>query len=412
MKSLITVLIFQLLFVRAFSQTEGCTDPRANNYNPQAVQNDGSCTYNLTVYNPPFRFILPQEVDETSGLIFYNGGYWTMNDSGGLPVIYKLDTVTGNVIQRITVDDATNVDWEDITQDENHIYIGDFGNNSGNRDDLCIYIIKKSDIPETGDVSVNSKKISFVYEDYKGRIEKRKYNNFDCEAFIATDDSLYLFSKNWEDRHTRLYRLPKTKGNYTAKLLYRFNSAGLITGADFNKNDNEVVLVGYTNKSWVPFLWVLFDFEGHNFFSGNKRRIDMPNVTATQTEGIAYVSGKRGVISSEGRKLFSQTMFDFSTAQWTDKAYAGIKPQENQPLFLSIYPNPLKKSKLHVKVNGKLTGTFDLTVYDTSGKTVFRKKYPATKNKVKLKLEKLKQGTYFIKITSGEKSFEKKFVKL
>ncbi len=412
MKSIITLLFFQLLFAPLFSQQTGCTDPRANNFNPQATQNDGSCTYNITVYNPPVRYILPDEVDETSGLIFYMGGYWTINDSGGLPVIYKLDTLTGSVIQRITVSNATNVDWEDITQDNEHIFVGDFGNNSGNRDDLCIYIVDKSTIPATGDIAVNSKKISFSYEDYPGHVEKRKYNNFDCEAFLSAGDSLYLFSKDWEDGHTRMYTLPKTAGNYTAKVLYRFNSAGLITGADFNKENNEVVLVGYTNKRWVPFLWILFDFKGYNFFSGNKRRIDMPNVTATQTEGIAYVNGKRGVISSEGRVFFSQTMFDFSTAQWTDKAYAGIPRPVDTALFLSIYPNPLKKSKLHVKINGNVKNTFTLAVLDTSGRLVFAQKYPAGKRKIKLKFNNIVKGTYIIKLTVGKKSYKKKFVKL
>jgi hypothetical protein len=209
-----------------------------------------------------------------------------------------------------------------------------------------------------------------------------------------------------------MYTLPKTAGNYTAKVLYRFNSAGLITGADFNKENNEVVLVGYTNKRWVPFLWILFDFKGYNFFSGNKRRIDMPNVTATQTEGIAYVNGKRGVISSEGRVFFSQTMFDFSTAQWTDKAYAGIPRPVDTALFLSIYPNPLKKSKLHVKINGNVKNTFTLAVLDTSGRLVFAQKYPAGKRKIKLKFNNIVKGTYIIKLTVGKKSYKKKFVKL
>ena len=32
-----------------------------------------------------------------------------------------------------------NTDWEEISQDKDFIYIGDIGNNSGNRDDLKIY---------------------------------------------------------------------------------------------------------------------------------------------------------------------------------------------------------------------------------------------------------------------------------
>ena len=48
----------------------GCTDPQANNYDISATINDGSCTYNPTIYKPDFRFILPDEVEETSGLFF------------------------------------------------------------------------------------------------------------------------------------------------------------------------------------------------------------------------------------------------------------------------------------------------------------------------------------------------------
>lgn len=397
------------------AQTIGCTDPEATNFNPAATQNDGSCTYNITVYNPPFRFILPQEVDETSGLFYFKGAYWTMNDSGGLPVLYKLDTVTGAVIQRIRLQNATNVDWEDLTQDSLFIYVGDFGNNSGNRNDLCIYKVKKAAIPPTGDVSVTAEKISFVYEDYKGPVEKRKDNNFDGEAVTAVGDSLYLFSKDWQDQRTRLYRLPKTAGSYTAKVIGGFNSAGLITGADYNKVSKEMILVGYTNKSWIPFLWILFDFKGDDFLGGNKRRIDMLNVTATQTEGIAYVSGKRGVISSEGRKLFKQTMYNFNTAQWTGKSYAGLKKQVAPPLDFTLSPNPLKKSKLHIHIKKVPAINFQIVLFDSSGKQVLEKSYKINRKKkafdIKVKLGKLKSGMYIVRMAGAGSSLEKIFVK-
>ena len=398
-----------------FSQTQGCTDPRANNFNPLAQENDGSCTYNITVYNPPFRFLLPGEVDETSGLIFYNGGYWTMNDSGGEPIIYKLDTITGNVIQRITFTNATNVDWEDITQDSLNIYVGDFGNNSGLRDDLCIYKIKKSDISDTGDDTVPASKISFTYEDYKRPPGKRKYNNFDCEAFFALDDSLYLFSKDWQDQRTRMYRLPNGAGNYVAKKIYDFNSAGLITGADINREAEEVVLIGYTLNSWVPFMWVLFDYKGNRFFSGNKRRIDMLNVTATQTEGICYVNGKKGVISSEGRRLFTQTMYNFSTAAWTDKAYAGVRTQSIKEIKVKLFPNPLEKSKLHILFERAPASEFQLAIFDSSGKQIFVQSYSFkrkdSKPELKIKLPKIKPGVYHVRFMNDSGSFEKSFIK-
>ncbi len=414
---LIATLIYSgmLPFV-SFAQISGCTDPQANNYNPQATKNNGSCTYNITVYNPPFRFILPSEVDETSGLLFFKGGYWTMNDSGGEPVLYKLDTITGTVIQRIRLSNATNVDWEDLAQDVEHVYIGDFGNNSGNRNDLCIYIVNKKDIPINGDANLNAGKINFTYEDYRrGDIKKRKENNFDEEAFIAVDDSLYLFSKDWQDQRTRMYRLPKTEGTDTARLLYNFNSTGLITGADYNAANNEITLIGYTKGNWIPFLWILFDYGGHRFFSGNKRRIDMLNVTATQTEGIAYISNKKGVISSEGHTLFKQTMYNFSTAHWTDKQATAASNKEIGKFRIKLSPNPLKKSKLTVTLIRQLHENFQLSVYNNSGHLIKEKRYKINRKqgkvKIKLKLPKLKSGIYFVKISSSNGTLEKKFVK-
>ncbi len=253
---------------------------------------------------------LPKEVDETSGLIFWRHSLWTHNDSGGKPVIYRLDTLTGKVLQRITLKNATNRDWEDISQDRKYIYVGDIGNNSGNRHDLCIYKVKKSDIPKQGDAEITSKKIAYAYPDYKGPVKNRKHNNFDCEALMASGDSLYLFSKDWQDQRSRLYALPKKPGKYTARKVSQYNVRGLVTGADELPRRGIVMLVGYTRGNWVPFVMVLSGYKGHNFFSGKKERIRLKNAKATQTEGVAFGGGNRVYLSSEGRPpLFKQTLY-------------------------------------------------------------------------------------------------------
>jgi len=176
---------------------EGCTDSRASNFNPQATVNDGSCIFPFTVYNPAVKYLLPQEVEETSGLSYFNGKFWTINDSGGLPMVYGLDTLTGEVVQRIAVKNAANRDWESLATDKEYLYIGDFGNNSGNRDDLGIYKLPLSEFPAMGDAEIAAEFIAFEYEDQPEEQVKRKENNYDCEAFLAAGDSLYLFSKNW-----------------------------------------------------------------------------------------------------------------------------------------------------------------------------------------------------------------------
>ena len=82
---------------------------------------------------------LPDTVSETSGLIFHNGKLITHNDSGGRPELYEIDTTSLEITRTVTIENIENIDWEDIAQDDTHIYIGDFGNNGGDRTDLKIY---------------------------------------------------------------------------------------------------------------------------------------------------------------------------------------------------------------------------------------------------------------------------------
>lgn len=393
----------------------GCTDVQANNFNNLATINDGSCTYNPSIYKPEFRFLLPTEVEETSGLIYYSNGFWTHNDSGGQPIIFKLDTLSGEVIQRITLNNVINIDWEDIAQDDEFIYIGDIGNNTGNRDDLAIYIIDKSDIPDSGDNNVDVEKITFSYSDYPGKIDKRNENNFDCEALIATDNWIYLFSKNRGDNKSKLYQLPKTTGEQTAQLITTFNTAGLITGADLNKEKNELILVGYTNNSWIPFLWIMFDFENENFYSGNKHRIDMLNVVATQTEGICYINGKRGIISSENNPLFNQTLYNFTTEQWTDQQPSAVNEIRDFDFDFKITPNPVTKKKVTLVFKNLPANNYEIAIFDSMGRMMKTGKYNFDRKesgaKIKIKLNNFKNGIYFVRVISENGIVEKKFIK-
>jgi hypothetical protein len=293
--SFFTILVITLLFGFA---------PKVS---AQQQENSGQHSYKL-----PVVCHLPKEVDETSGLIYWRNGLWTHNDSGGLPVIYSIDTLTGKVLQRIMLKNAKNHDWEDITQDEQYIYVGDMGNNSGNRHNLCIYKVKKSDIPADGDVSVTAEKIAFAYPDYHGPVKSRKQNNFDDEALMAYGDSLYLFSKDWQDQQTRLYALPKKPGNWMACYLAKYDVRGLVTGADRQPATGLIALSGYTRGNWVPFVILLKNYPGNRFFPGEKKRIRL-NAKATQIEGVAFAGRNSLYFSSEGRQpVFKQTLYHTS----------------------------------------------------------------------------------------------------
>lgn len=289
MRKKLVILAITLCSFQIINAQSGCTDSQATNYNLSATKNDGSCIYPATALATTLKVNIPS-VSENSGIEWVNGSLYTFGDSGNPPAIFKLDTVAGNIKQTIKVTNYKNIDWEDITADADNLYIGDFGNNDGLRKDLRILKITKSQfINDTNaKVSVTAEAINFSYSDQTS-FEKDKNTNFDCEAFISCGDSLYLFTRNRGDFKTRVYSLPKIQGTYKVSPYTNYNVNGKITGADYNAITKEVVLVGYMNGSKNSFVWYLSDFKGGNFFSGNKRRLEIGNSsTAWQTEGIAF----------------------------------------------------------------------------------------------------------------------------
>ena len=395
-------VLFILLILssgQAFSQISGCTDPQATNYNPEAVINDGSCLYpNTSIHPETVVNPLPESVNETSGLIFWNGGLWTHNDSGNDAVLYKLDTLTGQILQTISITGAVNTDWEDIAQDDSHIYIGDFGNNEGNRTDLRIYVTAKADYPMSGDGSVPFELIEFSYGDQTGFSRENRNNDYDCEAMIAYNDSLYLFTKNWVNQQTRLYGMPSQPGTYILYPVTTFNTDGLVTGADIIESGSEVVLCGY--KNYNPFIWVLFDFQGSSFFGGNKRRINFSGMLGTQTEGSAYTEGKNVFISCEKTMINAARLFRFSTAPWTDLLPTDAGGNLFDNMNLRLYPNPGQGS-FRLQMNPDCTnGLFTADLFSSFGQQVVSgQPVIFSECTAGLQLPPLNDGLYFLRLS-------------
>ena len=268
-------------------------------------------------FNPVLKSELPKEVSETSGIFFHNGRLWTHNDSGGKPILYGIDTTTFKIVQRVTLANVKNKDWEDVCTDDENVYIGDFGNNRGNRKDLKIYILPISSIPDSGDATLKVDSIKFSFGD-QTEFDKRKVHDFDCEAMFATDDNLYLFSKGWSSGTTRLYRLSKKPGKQVAEVVNGFDSQGLITGADYDRENHILVLVGYVKTIWKPFMYLVFDFE-ENGTRLSHRRFEMPQLTGAQTEGICFFDDGRCYVTSETLKSFTARVFEVDFRKWIEK---------------------------------------------------------------------------------------------
>lgn len=265
----------------------------------------------VPLFNPTVKAELPSEVSETSGLFFYNGRLWTHNDSGGKPILYGLDTVTFQVVQRIALANGKNKDWEDVCTDGTTVFVGDMGNNKGKRNHLRIYMFPLSNIPEEGDASVTVDSIVFRFAD-QTNFEKRKVHDFDCEALFATEKHLYLLSKGWATGTTRLYRLPKTPGEHVAEVVNSFDSKGLVTGADYDPETHLLAVVGYAkNKAFEPFIYLIFDFDEHGKNLANCR-YELPGNVGVQTEGICFYDKGRCFVTAEASsKVLPTRVFEF-----------------------------------------------------------------------------------------------------
>ena len=378
-------------------------------FSPDSLQSEGSKFRTVEVSASEFISTLPKAVSETSGLIFWRNSLWTHNDSGGKPEIYKIDTASGKITQTVFLDGVINFDWEDITQDEDFIFIGDFGNNGGDRQNLCIYKIPKASIPLTEKVvSVSPSTIRFSFADQKSFENNFRKNDFDCESFLSLGDSLFLFTKNWVDGNSRLYVLPKSDGEHSVWPRTTFHADGLVTGADVNPAQNEVALIGY--KDFQPFMWLFWDFEGNDFFGGKRLRIDFPELIFVQTEGIAYLNEDKIVYSFE-RSIVDAGVFSVSSS--------GLKLLADQPV-VADHLSKIVISDIPETFSGKImfdvievpAPKFVVGLSDRNGKKLYSEKFTVENSgspfPVSIPVGKLKSGNYAIKIISGGQSLVRK----
>lgn len=244
--------------------------------------------------------VLSHNIKETSGLEDADtSSLYTENDGGSGSYLYRISKFTGDILQVVDIQNGKNNDWEDLGGDEDYVYIGDFGNNRGDRHDLRVLKFSRSAL--LLDKKPEPQKIKFTYPD-QDSFKPRNKHDFDCEALIALGDSLYIFTKNRASLTTTVYRLPKIPGEYVAERMGQFNTNGLVTGADIRTGDtNSLVLVGYSHVGmrYAAFIWIFTGFQGSHFFSGTRKRVEIaPHL---QAEGIVWDTDSTVLITNEAR---------------------------------------------------------------------------------------------------------------
>lgn len=240
---------------------------------------------------------MPDKIDETSGIVYLKKEkkIITFNDSGGKPELYVLNAKSGKLKRTVKVKNAHNHDWESITRDEKYIYVGDTGNNYGNRTNLVIYKIAIKDVLHKE--SVKADKIHYSYEDQVSFATANHQTNFDCESITTYHGELYIFTKNWKDYKTNVYTLPTTKGDYNAVKRYSLAIDCLLTSIAFNPKNNSFMGTAYDSE----YKSYLIQVKENELKQNQFQKIDLLDVLgyANQTEAIAWKNKNQVYISRE-----------------------------------------------------------------------------------------------------------------
>ena len=248
--------------------------------------------------------VLPKIINETSGLEILNDVFVTHNDSGGEPSLYFFN-ISGEIINSIKIEkenflEIYNNDWEDITADEDYLYIADTGNNFGTRDNLNIIKVKISDF------SIDDK-IDIFYSDQESFFPSSKHK-YDAEALLIIEDKIALFSKDRDSLNTDLYLIDDTvKEKQELSSVANFNVNSLITGGDYDSGTGILALVSYSSKG-EQYLILFEDFNIDNPRNNSYKKYSIP-VERAQIEAVKIISEKQYWITSEDEGLGNPYMY-------------------------------------------------------------------------------------------------------
>lgn len=233
---------------------------------------------------PVFTFADP-EIDESSGLVDLGRTVLTTNDSGDDPVIYAVDSRTGETVGRTTYTTDEVRDVEALAPGrDGELWVGDIGDNAARRVSVAVY---RFTWPGRGDRTVQAQRYDFVYAG----------GPRDAEALLVhpVTGRLYVVSKGLFGGH--IYRAPARLRSDQPNRLTRVGGAGgLVTDGGFLPDGRHFLLRDYGDA-------MLYDTETLRPQVGFR----LPD--QQQGEGLAVrADGRRFLISTEGTNSLVQSV--------------------------------------------------------------------------------------------------------
>ena len=247
-------------------------------------------------------FSLPKKLKEVSGIALSQdkNTIWAIEDQGNKNMVYGLD-MQGKLVADVLVENAENNDWEDITKDtQGNIYLGDFGNNDNNRQNLAILKLDLKDASQKTTKAVQTTK--FHYEGQAEFPPKKSNWLYDCEAFVEMNGNFYLFTKNRSkgfDGTFLVFQVPNKEGDFEARLIGRLKIPGkysdaAITSAAVNSTQNKIVLLTHKN------IHILSGFTADNFNAAKIEKVPLNH--NSQKEAVVFLDDKTLLIADEKDK--------------------------------------------------------------------------------------------------------------
>ena len=245
---------------------------------------------------------LPSSVYETSGLEKVENNLITLNDSGNQPLLYYLNE-SGELIIERNFSQLQNNDWEDLTVDDEYIYIADIGNNFDTRKNLRI-------IKAPLDSADNSFEIINFYYPEQEDFSFKQNSKYDAEGIISVKNKLLIFTKNRAKKITEIYKLPKNPGNYKAELIGEINIESIVTGADYNKKLKLLVLTS-TKDFNEYYIHRIKNFNISKLKNLKIGTFKIP-IGKTQVESIKIIDKNNFWITSEAEFMGSPYLYKIS----------------------------------------------------------------------------------------------------
>lgn len=254
----------------------------------------------VALVSTPQRIPLTAELSESSGLVCVHDQWISFNDSGGLPVLYRIDPI-GKVQHQLQLT-VKNIDWEAITSDGRFLYLADTGNNAGKRTTLMIHkipldwrLLKQPYQPQTLEITLPQHAELKVYQ-----------HDLDFEALVFQQGALWLISKSWASQQPKMYRLDPSLKQQNLGQAFPVQSPGfLVTDASFDASTGQWWLVGYTDPRKA--IWAYLSNSGFQAqiarYDKNLLLLDTKDLPTTgQVEGVCIDQNKQIWISEEGGK--------------------------------------------------------------------------------------------------------------